>query len=147
MSIVLCPSCKEETLDIKTGTCGNCRKDFSTYPIHQDVSGAPFRIGNAVKVIGAADETFNMQYMGQIGVVVHFEYSCGCGQSYPWDPMIGVRFSDSHIEEFWKEELAKCQGVKPSCKTSAARTSQQRAYTFDEPRGREGTEGRGDTTL
>lgn len=46
---------------------------------------------------------------GREGVVVHLEYSCGCGQSYPGDPMIGVCMyipgRGYIVEEFWFEEL------------------------------------------
>lgn len=112
MSIIFCSNCKEETLDVKTGVCSDCGKAFSTYPISWNINGAPFRIGDIVKVIRATDETFDMQYIGQVGTVVHFEYSCGCGQSYPSDPMIGVRFSGFHREEFWKEELVEYKTVK-----------------------------------
>ena len=29
----------------------------------------------------------------------------GCGQRFPDDPMIGVRFPDGALQEFWREEL------------------------------------------
>ncbi len=69
-----------------------------------NVKGAPFRIGDIVKVVYATDDTFNPYYMNHIGTIVHFDYSCGCGQTFPDDPMIGVKFVRK-IEEFWKEEL------------------------------------------
>jgi hypothetical protein len=69
------------------------------------VRGAPFRIGDKVKVVRAADETFEKRFMRRVGVVEHLEYSCGCGQTYPDDPMIGVLFRSGEVEEFWKEEL------------------------------------------
>jgi hypothetical protein len=73
--------------------------------IRHDVAGAPFKIGDIVKVILLADETANARFFGKHGEVVWFEYSCGCGQTYPNDPMIGVQFK-SKVEEFWKEEIA-----------------------------------------
>jgi hypothetical protein len=75
-------------------------------PIYKNIDSTPFRIGEFVKIVGSADETFNKRYIGKVGLVIYFEYSCGCGQSFPSDPMIGVLFSDLTIEEFWKEELA-----------------------------------------
>lgn len=51
------------------------------------------------------DDTFAIQYVGLEGRVKYFDYDCGCGQTYPNDPMIGVEFSNGEIEEFWKEEV------------------------------------------
>jgi hypothetical protein len=73
-------------------------------PIHVDVEGAPFKIGDLVVVTCGSDETFDCYYEGRVGTVEYFEYECGCGQSYPRDPMIGVRFG-TVIDEFWREEL------------------------------------------
>jgi len=84
--------------------------------VYTDVPGAPFRLGQRVRVIDLIDEMADAEYLGQEGVVVYFEYSCGCGQSYPEDPMIGVRFG-SNTAEFWKEELDlldKSSFVKPA---------------------------------
>ena len=77
-----------------------------------DVEGAPFMIGDVVQVLNnlSNDETFNSDTIGKIGKVLFFEYDCGCGQTYPHDPMIGVTFSDNLVEEYWKEELIK---IKP----------------------------------
>lgn len=74
----------------------------------EDVVGVPFKRGDEVRVLDNPnlDSTFDEQYIGKIGSVVHFDYDCGCGQSFPTDPMIGVMFSDFKVEEFWKEELA-----------------------------------------
>ncbi len=76
--------------------------------IIEDVEGAPFKLGDEVRVLNNPnlDCTFDKQYIGKIGRIVHFEYDCGCGQSFPADPMIGVMFSDFNVEEFWKEEIA-----------------------------------------
>lgn len=69
-----------------------------------DVPGAPFKIGALVRVVQLADETANPIWLGRSGCVKFFEYKCGCGQSFPDDPMIGVEY-EGRIEEFWREEL------------------------------------------
>ncbi|MBI3020864.1 MAG: hypothetical protein HYY90_02330 [Candidatus Omnitrophica bacterium] len=73
--------------------------------ISRDVPGAPFRIGQDVKIIGRSDDTVSAKFIGRKGTVVYFDFSCGCGQSYPSDPMIGVVFRGGIVEEFWREEL------------------------------------------
>lgn len=76
--------------------------------IRHDVEGAPAKIGQKVKVTSIVDNEEPSAWanmVGQEGVVDYLEYSCGCGQSYPDDPMIGVRFADGATHEFWKEEL------------------------------------------
>jgi hypothetical protein len=74
-------------------------------PITKDVSGAPYQIGDAVKVCKGADETFAPEFLGRVGRIVHFEYACGCGQTFPSDPMVGVGFRQGVVEEFWREEI------------------------------------------
>ena len=76
-------------------------------PRKYDIEGAPFKIGYIVKVLDNPnrDETFNYDFSGKQGVIEHFEYDCGCGQTFPEDPMIGVRFTDNKIGEFWRDEL------------------------------------------
>ena len=75
---------------------------------YENVEGAPFHIGDRVTVLNNPnnDETFNMLFVFKTGVIVHFDSGCGCGQSFPDDPKIGVRFNNETIEEFWKEELS-----------------------------------------
>ena len=73
-------------------------------PIQEDIEGAPFNIWDKVWVVAGADNTVNRYYLGKQGIVIYFEYNCGCGQSFPDDPMIGVQFSRKS-EEFWKKEL------------------------------------------
>lgn len=73
--------------------------------IYTDVAGAPFKIGDMVRVVLLADETAEEELLGREGTVLYFEYSCGCGQSFPDDPMIGIQFPE-RTAEFWKEELA-----------------------------------------
>ena len=85
-------------------------KDGAAKPIRRNVRGAPFKIGMLVRYVHAieedeAEELGTMQYLGQVGKLEYYEYSCGCGQTYPGDPMIGVRFPDGKLHEFWKEEL------------------------------------------
>ena len=73
--------------------------------IDTDVPGAPFKIGAPVRVVQLVDETGNRAWRGRTGTVKFFSYDCGCGQTYPDDPMIGVESPRGKIEEFWKEEL------------------------------------------
>lgn len=76
-------------------------------PRRFDVEGAPFKIGDLVTVLDNPniDETFNYDFSGKRGAIEYFEYDCGCGQTFPDDPMIGVRFANKQIAEFWKDEL------------------------------------------
>lgn len=75
--------------------------------LYEDVEGAPFRIGQKVRILDNPnhDDTFDGEFANRIGEVSFYEYNCGCGQTFPNDPMIGVRFADGKSEEFWKEEL------------------------------------------
>ncbi len=75
--------------------------------IKYDNIGCPFKIGEKVRILNNLinDETFNIDYCNKTGVIIYFEYNCGCGQSFPNDPMIGVKFKNGTTEEFWKEEL------------------------------------------
>ena len=73
--------------------------------IYKDVDGAPFKIGDRVKVVSLSDDTADEDLLGSQGSVLYFEYSCGCGQTFPNDPMIGVQFGE-RTAEFWKEELS-----------------------------------------
>lgn len=76
-------------------------------PIRHNVIGAPFQVGEVVRVCSLVDETGLREFLGSSGAIEYFEYSCGCGQSFPRDPMIGVRFANGKVEEFWPEELGK----------------------------------------
>lgn len=76
-------------------------------PIYDNVRGAPFEIGERVRVTSSKDETFDSRYKGRVGTIEYLEYQCGCGQTYPHDPMIGVKFREGVIEEFWAEELRR----------------------------------------
>lgn len=51
------------------------------------------------------DTTFRVEFSGKKGIIKYFDFDCGCGQTYPIDPMIGVQFPSGEIEEFWNEEL------------------------------------------
>jgi hypothetical protein len=80
-------------------------------PIKTPVNGSPFQPGDRVEVVAAIDKDVKdlSHLVGWWGQVEYLEYECGCGQTYPGDPMIGVRFAgnDNLLEEFWKEELFK----------------------------------------
>jgi len=75
--------------------------------IRENIPGAPYRIGSKVKVVMATDETTDLSCIGKTGVIEYYHYSCGCGQTFPNDPMIGVKFSDDTTREFWVEELVE----------------------------------------
>lgn len=70
-------------------------------------SSIGFLKGDMIRVLPNPnkDETFNSDFIGEFGVIMYFDYECGCGQSYPNDPMIGIQFSNGQMEEFWKEEI------------------------------------------
>jgi len=78
---------------------------MSANPLYHDVEGAPFRIGEGVRIVCSEDDTFDRAFLGRIGIVKYFEYECGCGQSFPLDPMIGIEFDNGTVEEFWSDEL------------------------------------------
>jgi hypothetical protein len=80
---------------------------YKTNPRKYNIEGAPFKINNLVRILNNPnkDETFNKNLSGKKGYVEYFEYDCGCGQKFPEDPMIGVRFCNKKVDEFWKEEL------------------------------------------
>jgi hypothetical protein len=89
---------------VKFGAPARSRGDAN--PTRHDVTGAPVRIGARVLIVASDDETFDAAYLGKVGIVKYLEYGCGCGQSFPSDPMIGVEFENGTIEEFWAEETA-----------------------------------------
>jgi len=80
---------------------------ISTNKISHDIYGSPYTIGEKVIVLSnvSNDCTFDDKFIGLIGKIEYFDFECGCGQTYPTDPMIGVKFLDNSIEEFWNEEL------------------------------------------
>lgn len=73
-------------------------------PLYKNVDGAPFKIGDKIKVLNNPnnDETFNKLFISKSGLVIYYDYECGCGQNFPDDPMIGVRFENGIVEEYWK---------------------------------------------
>ena len=73
----------------------------------RNVRGAPFKIGEKIKVVKRTDDTVSSRFIGRKGTVIYFDFACGCGQSYPKDPMIGVLFSRGTVEEFWQEEISR----------------------------------------
>jgi len=74
-------------------------------PVYHHIEGAPVQVGTRVVVGSSLDETFDEARSGQTGTVDHLEYAAGCGEAFPGDPMIGVRFPDGHVDGFWIEEL------------------------------------------
>jgi len=76
-------------------------------PLYKNVYGSSFNIGEKVQVLNNPnkDETFDEQFAFKSGIIIYFEYECGCGQNFPNDPMIGVKFKQGIVEEFWKEEI------------------------------------------
>lgn len=110
--------------------------------IYTDVVGAPVKIGQEVQIYDLCDDTVEIVYIGCCGVVEYLEYNCGCGQVYPESPMIGVRFADGSIEEFWAEELNFSpqnhedeDGNKDQVKRSSKRQENKMAYkiTIEKP--------------
>lgn len=80
-------------------------------PIYKFTAGAPFQPGDRVRVVSLQLEDQDSveedsRYLEQVGVVKYLEYTCGCGQSFPDDPMIGVVFDNLPDWEFWRNELA-----------------------------------------
>lgn len=98
------------------------KPDWATGVLKRYVEGSPFQLGDRVQFVMASDETITTDDpedddaiyvpLGSVGVVVHLDYSCGCGQVYPGEPMIGVALDgweplpDNKLPEFWPEELA-----------------------------------------
>jgi len=80
-------------------------------PIRERVDGAPYQPGQAVRVVAAIDTYIHdvSPFIGKSGTVLYLEYQCGCAQTYPHDPMIGVLFEDGSEEEFWPEEMTADQ--------------------------------------
>jgi hypothetical protein len=91
----------KDTISLPTSNC----LARHAKPIFTDINGAPFKIDDRVKVTQIADFAADQHLLGKAGPVKYFEYLCGCGQSYPSDPMIGV-FIGNRTYEFWKEELS-----------------------------------------
>ncbi|MDZ7624968.1 MAG: hypothetical protein U5J96_11090 [Ignavibacteriaceae bacterium] len=48
---------------------------------YQNVDGAPFHIGERVVVLNNPnkDETFDEHFAFKSGVMIYFDYECGCG--------------------------------------------------------------------
>ena len=76
------------------------------------IEGAPVQVGDVVKIVDAVETDINTEttkYIGRFGRVLSMDYDCGCGQTYPGDPMVLVRFSNGDEWEFWKEEFERKQ--------------------------------------
>jgi len=84
---------------------------MSAIPIYAPVSGSPFQPDDIVRVVRSVDSVRSQcgvhAFIGLVGRVTYLEYFCGCGQRYPVDPMIGVKFDDGRVEEFWCEEIER----------------------------------------
>lgn len=100
--------------------------DLGARPRYEPVNGAPFQPGERVRVVDAIDlAALDLSSLvGSSGVVSYLEYDCGSGQTFPRDPMIGVRLDSGIAQEFWPEELEAYPG------TCLVR---HRAVTFAEP--------------
>lgn len=85
--------------------------DLGARPVKIAVPGAPFQPWDRVVVVASVETPSSgasvEEFIGRSGTVSFLEYSCGCGQSFPGDPMIGVAFEDGRQEEFWREELRR----------------------------------------
>lgn len=74
-------------------------------PVMVHVPGAPYQPGDRVVFTGMVDDECDRVDLGEMGVVVYLEYSCGCGQTYPNLPVLGVSFGGKVIE-VWPEEVS-----------------------------------------
>lgn len=94
-----------------TRRASEAERDLSTIlgadRVRVPVAGSPYQPGDLVLVVDAIDRDVSdlSRYIGQRGQVEYLEYSCGCGQHYPDDPMVGVQFACGTRVEFWPEEL------------------------------------------
>lgn len=83
-------------------------------PITTPVPGSPVQVGERVTVVASVEapetDVDVSAFIGASGTVEYLEYACGCGQTFPSDPMIGVLFGDGRREEFWREELTLTLG-------------------------------------
>lgn len=74
-------------------------------PVMVRVPGAPHQPGDRAVFIGMVDSQCDQIEVGEVGVVVYLEYSCGCGQVYPESPMLGISFGGRMVE-VWPEEVS-----------------------------------------
>lgn len=75
--------------------------------ITHNIKEIKFKINQNIKVINLIDKTGNRYYLNKIGLIKYFNFDCGCEQTFPHNPMIGIKFFNGKIEEFWKEEITK----------------------------------------
>lgn len=85
------------------------------------VDGSPFQPLDRVRVTQDCDGTHvdtnergESLLVGEVGSVRYLEYDCGCGQVFPSEPMIGVRFATGVTREFWPEELELAPTLDPA---------------------------------
>jgi len=89
-------------------SCRRCPKDSK--PVEPknnpwvDHKGAPVKLGWSVGVVDNADEFLPQDSLGHVGVVVGLDYN-GCGQEYPYWPLILVQLDNGVMDGFWPEEL------------------------------------------
>jgi hypothetical protein len=67
----------------------------------------PFSVGERVQIVSATDLDIHdvSHHIGRVGRVEEVLEKAGCGDQYPEDPMIKVRFVKKTCV-FWKEELS-----------------------------------------
>ena len=70
------------------------------------VEGSAYQVGDVVLVVArGGDVRMVERFLGMIGTVEELDYRNICGQRYPRDPMVCVRFADGDRDGFWSEEL------------------------------------------
>lgn len=71
--------------------------------IREDFNGAPFKIGDNVRVVKIDDtnQETHAEDVGKTGKVVAFGIKTHCGDNYPSDPAIIVE----GLDWYWKDEL------------------------------------------
>jgi len=75
-------------------------------PVRHYVPGAPFQVGDRVRILQACDECGYPDLAGRYAVVAYLEYECGCGQAFPDLPMLGVEGPGIPLNvELWPCEL------------------------------------------
>lgn len=63
------------------------------------------RLGRVVRVVRAADEVFDHDYLGKYGVVVRLDAVSVVGETAE-EPGVHLRFPNGKTDLFWREELA-----------------------------------------
>lgn len=112
--------------------------------LREDMAGAPFKIGDVVRIgIAQDDETFSEEHIGKIARVIAFNKDCGA--SFPEDPFIVVAgyFEAEGVEvgkgehwqdSFWKEELKPVKLSNAEIASLEARTDRAACILEDAAR-------------